>query len=164
MEYNRSSKRMEENCRHSNNASQSRNHDNKSKRKYVDKKSKYTRKEMSKLESTSSTVYVGKLVDYGSNIVTQSQIYTIFSQCGPIKRIIMGIYREDHSPAGFCFVEYYSHDDALSAVRWLNKIPICDRKIDVDIDYGFEEGRQFKRYHKFHPIRKDEHRRRPPLD
>lgn len=35
--------------------------------------------------------------------------------------------------------------DALAAVRYLNGTSLDERPIRVDIDYGFEEGRQFGR-------------------
>ncbi|KAK8878192.1 hypothetical protein M9Y10_004957 [Tritrichomonas musculus] len=132
--------------------------------KYTDRKAVHTPEEIAQLESVSSTVYVGKLANRESNFVSEAQIYTIFSQCGPIKKIIMGIFKEDNSPAGFCFVEYYFHEDALAAIKWLNGTYVLGRKIDVDIDYGFEEGRQYRRYPKNQPRRRDGHQRRQPRD
>lgn len=134
--------------------------------KYVDKKSRYTPEELAQMESRSSTVYVGKLANREPYVVSEAQIYTIFSQCGPIKKIIMGIFHEDNSPAGFCFVEYYYREDALAAIKWLKGTQIYSRKIDVDIDYGFEEGRQYRRYSKSSALgrRRDGHQRRIPRD
>lgn len=52
--------------------------------------------------STTSTLYVGNLSFY----TTEEQIYELFSKCGEIKRIIMGLDRNHKTPCGFCFVEY----------------------------------------------------------
>jgi len=51
--------------------------------------------------ATSTTLYVGNLSFY----TTEEQIYEIFSKCGEIKRIIMGLDRNTKTPCGFCFVE-----------------------------------------------------------
>lgn len=51
----------------------------------------------------SSTLYVGNL----SFFTTEEQIYELFSKCGEIKRIIMGLDRFKKTPCGFCFVEYF---------------------------------------------------------
>jgi nuclear cap-binding protein subunit 2 len=114
-------------------------------KKYFDKKSNLTEEEELALQEKSSTVYVGKYPFKSSNATTEAQIYTVFSQCGQIKRIIMGINRKDKSPAGFCFVEYFERSSALAAVKWLNDSMISGRQMCVDIDRGFEEGRQYGR-------------------
>jgi nuclear cap-binding protein subunit 2 len=49
----------------------------------------------------SSTLYVGNLSFY----TTETQIYELFSRCGDIKRIIMGLNKNTKTPCGFCFVE-----------------------------------------------------------
>ena len=53
----------------------------------------------------SSTVYVGNLSFYS----TEEQVYQLFSQCGDIKRVIMGLNKHLNTPCGFCFVEYAIH-------------------------------------------------------
>jgi hypothetical protein len=53
------------------------------------------------LLNQSCTLYVGNLSFY----TTEEQIYEIFSKCGEIKRIIMGLDRVKKTPCGFCFVE-----------------------------------------------------------
>ncbi len=45
-------------------------------------------------------------------------------------------------PCGFCFVEYYSHEDAAAAKMHLNGTKLDDRIIRIDIDPGFKEGTQ----------------------
>ena len=56
---------------------------------------------MEKLE-LSSTLYVGNLSFYS----TEEQVYELFSMCGEVKRVVMGIDRVKKTPCGFCFVEY----------------------------------------------------------
>lgn len=36
---------------------------------------------------------------------TEEQIYELFSRVGGVKRIIMGLDRNNKTPCGFCFVE-----------------------------------------------------------
>lgn len=111
--------------------------------KYFDRESKYTREEIEMKEKGSTTVYVGKLNQ--SPPTTESQIYSTFSQCGPIKRIVMGVRKETYEPAGFCFIEFCTRDAAIAAIKWMNETIFDKRKITVNIDYGFEEGRQYLR-------------------
>ena len=49
----------------------------------------------------STTLYIGNL----SFFTTEEQIYELFSKCGEIKRIIMGLDRIKKTPCGFSFVE-----------------------------------------------------------
>jgi nuclear cap-binding protein subunit 2 len=112
---------------------------------YWDRKSGLTEAEYRRQLDKSSTVYVGKYAFRGPNTASEAQIYTVFSQCGQIKRIIMGINSFDSSPAGFCFVEFFERKGALAAVRWLHDTFLGGRKIRVDMDLGFSEGRQFGR-------------------
>ena len=72
----------------------------------VRKEPKFYRDYFSSLEDQldalreSSTVYVGNL-DFTT---TEERIFTTFSSCGPVDRIIMGINRYTLAPCGFCFV------------------------------------------------------------
>lgn len=50
----------------------------------------------------SSTLYVGNLSFY----TTEDQVYELFSMCGEVKRVIMGLDKNKKTPCGFCFVEY----------------------------------------------------------
>lgn len=36
-----------------------------------------------------------------------TQIYEVFSKCGHVERIIMGLDKNTKTPCGFCFVLYY---------------------------------------------------------
>ncbi|KAL7749078.1 nuclear cap binding complex subunit [Sorochytrium milnesiophthora] len=87
------------------------------------------------------TLYVGNLSFY----TTEEQIYELFSMAGDVKRIIMGLDRSKMTPCGFCFVEYYTHADAVDAVRYINATKLDERPIRTDLDPGFREGRQFGR-------------------
>ncbi|KAK9464651.1 small subunit of nuclear cap-binding protein complex [Lipomyces arxii] len=89
----------------------------------------------------SSTLYVGNLSFY----TTEEQIMELFSKCGEVKRIIMGLDRFTRTPCGFCFVEYYTHQDALDCMKYVNHTKLDERKIRSDIDPGFKEGRQYGR-------------------
>lgn len=59
------------------------------------------RNQQEKLLKTSSTLYVGNL----SYFTTEEQIYELFSKCGDLKRIVMGLDKYKKTPCGFCFVE-----------------------------------------------------------
>eukprot|EP00771_Trimastix_marina_P001876 gnl/Trimastix_PCT/2983.p1 GENE.gnl/Trimastix_PCT/2983~~gnl/Trimastix_PCT/2983.p1 ORF type:complete len:202 (+),score=22.11 gnl/Trimastix_PCT/2983:61-606(+) len=100
-----------------------------------------SREEFEKKIRSSTTLYVGNLSFY----TTEEQIYSLFSMCGEVKRIVMGLDRFKKTPCGFCFVEYYNRKDAEDCIRYINGTRLDDRPIRVDIDYGFTEQRQFGR-------------------
>lgn len=50
----------------------------------------------------STTLYIGNLSFY----TTEEQIHELFTRCGDIKRIVMGLDKNTKTPCGFCFVEY----------------------------------------------------------
>lgn len=58
-------------------------------------------------------MYVGNL----SFFTTEEQIYELFSKCGDIRRVIMGLDKYKKTPCGFCFVEYYNRADAENCLR-----------------------------------------------
>lgn len=91
--------------------------------------------------SSSSTVYVGNLSFY----TTEEQLYELFSMAGPVRRIIMGLDRNNRTPCGFCFVEYETHQYALNSLLYIGGTRIDERIIRVDLDPGFRDGRQFGR-------------------
>ena len=66
--------------------------------------------EYSEKLKTSQTLYVGNLSFY----TAEEQIYELFSMCGEVKRVIMGLDRERRTPCGFCFVEYPSNNKNLN--------------------------------------------------
>lgn len=61
-----------------------------------------SRGEQERLLRVTTTLYVGNLSFY----TTEEQIYELFSKCGDIKRIVMGLDKYKKTPCGFCFVEY----------------------------------------------------------
>ncbi|KAL5351152.1 nuclear cap binding complex subunit [Pseudogymnoascus australis] len=88
-----------------------------------------------------TTLYVGNLSFY----TTEEQIHELFAKCGEIKRLVMGLDRFNKTPCGFCFVEYYTHQDALDSMKYIGGTKLDERIIRTDLDPGFEEGRQYGR-------------------
>lgn len=65
------------------------------------------------------------------------------TRCGEIKRLVMGLDRFNKTPCGFCFVEYYTHQDALDCMKYIGGTKLDERIIRTDLDPGFQEGRQY---------------------
>ncbi|BFZ06740.1 hypothetical protein BsWGS_09779 [Bradybaena similaris] len=108
---------------------------------YRDQHFRGTRLEQEKLLLLSSTLYIGNLSFYTS----ECQIHELFNRAGDVKRIVMGLDKVRKTPCGFCFVEYYTREDAENAMRYVNGTRLDDRIIRTDWDTGFKEGRQFGR-------------------
>jgi len=108
---------------------------------YRDQLFKGNQSDLEKKLLLSTTLYVGNLSFY----TREYQIHELFSKCGDIRRIVMGLDRFKKTPCGFCFVEYYDRDDAEDAIRYVNGTKLDDRVIRTDWDAGFEEGRQYGR-------------------
>lgn len=89
----------------------------------------------------SKTVYVGNL----TNFTTEEQIHELFSKCGAIDRIIMGLDRNKLTPCGFCFVIYKSQEGSFNALKYLKGTHLDGQGLEIDLDPGFREGRQFGR-------------------
>jgi nuclear cap-binding protein subunit 2 len=117
----------------------------------------------------SSTLYIGNLA-----FSTRSHhVLSHFSQIGRIQQVIMGLDRFHHTPCGFCFVEYVDRDDALCAVANLNATKLDGRVIRVELDAGFQPGRQYGRGASGGQVRDDkrqnqdtgrQHKRHKPLN
>ncbi|KAI6045656.1 hypothetical protein EDC04DRAFT_2149765 [Pisolithus marmoratus] len=126
---------------------------------YKDSQTRLDRKKQQDFLSKSSTLYIGNLSFY----TTEEQIYELFSKCtspedgGGIKRIIMGLDRNTRTPCGFCFVEYYTHAEALACMKYVSGTKLDERIIRCDLDLGYAEGRQFGRGKSGGQVR-DEHR------
>ena len=120
---------------------------------YRDHRDRRDAEQLSQMLGNSTTLYVGNL----SFWTTEEQIYEIFSKCGEIKRIIMGLDRVKKTPCGFCFVEYYTRSDTEDCLKYVNGTKVDERVIRVDIDPGFTESRQFGRGKSGGQVR-DEHR------
>ncbi|XP_061397008.1 nuclear cap-binding protein subunit 2 [Musca vetustissima] len=108
---------------------------------YRDQHFKGSRSEQERSLRESTTLYVGNMSFY----TTEEQIHELFSRCGEVRRIIMGLDKYKKTPCGFCFVEYYTRADAETAMRYVNGTRLDDRLIRVDWDAGFIEGRQYGR-------------------
>lgn len=71
------------------------------------------------------------------------KLLLMLSRCGEIKRLVMGLDRYHKTPCGFCFVEYYTHQDTLDCLKYVGGTKLDERIIRTDLDPGFEEGRQY---------------------
>ncbi|KAI8865673.1 RNA-binding domain-containing protein [Ramicandelaber brevisporus] len=91
--------------------------------------------------AATKTLYVGNL----SFFTTEEQLHELFSTCGAVQRIIMGLDRNKKTPCGFCFVEYYERRSALDCMKYINGARLDDRVVRTDLDPGYEEGRQYGR-------------------
>ncbi|KZV90267.1 RNA-binding domain-containing protein [Exidia glandulosa HHB12029] len=126
---------------------------------YKDSQHRLDRQRQLEHLSKSTTLYVGNLSFY----TTEEQIYELFSRCtnpeegGGIKRIIMGLDRNTKTPCGFCFVEYYTHAEALACMRYVSGTKLDERIVRCDLDLGYADGRQFGRGKSGGQVR-DEHR------
>jgi nuclear cap-binding protein subunit 2 len=89
----------------------------------------------------SSSLYIGNLAFSARS----SHIRSHFSQIGPVKAVNVGLDRFRKSPCGFCFVEYVHRTDALLAVANLSGTKLDGRVIRVELDAGFQPGRQYGR-------------------
>lgn len=69
----------------------------------------------------------------------------------------MGLDRNTRTPCGFCFVEYYTHAEALACMKYISGTKLDERIIRCDLDLGYAEGRQFGRGKSGGQVR-DEHR------
>jgi len=69
----------------------------------------------------------------------------------------MGLDRNTRTPCGFCFVEYYTHAEALASMKYVSGTKLDERIIRCDLDLGYREGRQFGRGKSGGQVR-DEHR------
>lgn len=110
---------------------------------YLVRKARRLRTGMEHLERStkSRTVYVGGLQQHTG----ESSILALFSRCGRVASVIMGLDRVRLTPCGFCFVVYRTQTGANNSVKLLNGAVLDGGKLDVDLDPGFEEGRQYGR-------------------
>lgn len=89
----------------------------------------------------SSTLYVGNLA-----FSTRSHhLLSHFQQVGPVVRVVLGLDRFHKTPCGFGFVEYLQRRDALQAVANLTGTKLDGRPIRVELDAGFQPGREYGR-------------------
>lgn len=76
-----------------------------------------SRNEQEKLLRATSTLYIGNMSFY----TTEEQLYELFSRTGDIRRVIMGLDKYKKTPCGFCFLEYYTREDAENCMRLVCK-------------------------------------------
>jgi nuclear cap-binding protein subunit 2 len=106
----------------------------------------------------SSTLYIGNLA-----FSTRSHhIRAHFRQVGPVKSVHMGLDRFLKAPCGFCFVEYARREDALEAVASLTGTKLDNHIIRVELDAGFQPGRQYGRGASGGQVRDDRRSRQDP--
>jgi nuclear cap-binding protein subunit 2 len=77
--------------------------------------------------------------------VAFTQILELFSRVGDVRRVVMGLDKNTLTPCGFCFVVYYTRADTEACVNILGGSVLDERPIRVDVDWGFQEGRQYGR-------------------
>lgn len=70
---------------------------------YRDQHFKGTRYEQEKLLKQSATLYVGNLAFY----TTEEQIHELFSRCGEIRRIVMGL--DKYKKVGMSLAKYFTN-------------------------------------------------------
>jgi nuclear cap-binding protein subunit 2 len=115
--------------------------DDQRKKLYWDRSHYASPEDQMKALAKSSSLYIGNLA-----FSTRSrQIRAHFSQLGLVQSIHMGLDRLKKSPCGFCFVEYIERKDALAAVACLSGTKLDGKVIRVELDAGFQAGRQYGR-------------------
>ena len=80
-----------------------------------------------------ATLHVGNLSFY----TTEEQIHELFAKCRETKRLIMGLDRFKKTSCGFCFVEHYTHQDALDCMKYVGGTKLDERIIRTDLDPEF---------------------------
>lgn len=108
---------------------------------YLDRSSFSTLTEQKLAKDRSFTVYVGNL----SFFTSESQLYFLFSMAGFVDRVVMGLHRTERTPCGFAFVMFYNRDGVVNASKFLNGMVVDGKKMKVEVDPGFKEGRQYGR-------------------
>eukprot|EP01054_Gregarina_sp_Poly1_P009586 Gregarina_sp_Poly_1__9585@NODE_605_length_7202_cov_256_472039_g465_i0_p5_GENE_NODE_605_length_7202_cov_256_472039_g465_i0NODE_605_length_7202_cov_256_472039_g465_i0_p5_ORF_typecomplete_len136_score13_68RRM_1/PF00076_22/1_3e18RRM_5/PF13893_6/1_3e08RRM_8/PF11835_8/2e05RRM_7/PF16367_5/0_00074Nup35_RRM_2/PF14605_6/0_004RRM_Rrp7/PF17799_1/0_025RRM_occluded/PF16842_5/0_5PHM7_cyt/PF14703_6/1_5e03PHM7_cyt/PF14703_6/0_54_NODE_605_length_7202_cov_256_472039_g465_i038394246 len=110
---------------------------------YWDRKSVKSPEEWFGALIDSTTLYVGNLSFY----VSEEQVYEIFSTCGNVTRVVIGLNRNRRQPCGFCFVQFATHEEASYAHTLLNG-SFCDERVvrcDWDTGKGISKDRKFGR-------------------
>jgi nuclear cap-binding protein subunit 2 len=105
----------------------------------------------------SSTLYVGNL----AFSTRTKQIRQHFAYLGPVKMVQMGLDRLKKTPCGFCFVEYEQRPHALAAVAHLSGTKLDGSIIRVELDAGFQPGRQYGRGASGGQVRHDRNKDQP---
>ena len=115
--------------------------DAETKRLYWDRSHYASPADQTRALKKSSTLYVGNL----SFTTRTRHVLSHFSMLGPVKTVHMGLDRKKKTPCGFCFVVMESRADALSAVSLLSGTKLDGKIIRVELDAGFQPGREYGR-------------------
>ena len=107
---------------------------------------------LSSLSST-TTLYVGNL----AFTTREETVHHLFSLCGRIQSLYMGLNAQTHVPCGFCFIRFHTAEAAQRARWMINGMKVDGRVCGVDFDQEFREGRQWGRGKTGGQIR-DDHR------
>ncbi|CAD7947208.1 unnamed protein product [Amoebophrya sp. A25] len=108
---------------------------------YVDRKSGMSVSEWKKALEVAATLYIGNL----SFWTQEEQIWELFSKCGNIVALTMGLNKLKKQPCGFCFLQYRTHEQAVCAQHVLDGARLDGRALTVDLDPGVSDGRQYGR-------------------
>ena len=99
----------------------------KNEKPYFDRKSGLTEDQYFSRIGASTTLYIGNLVgsdSWGDAVpvfcTEENQILEFFSSWGEVKNVVMGLNKNKGTPWGFCFVEYFTREDAETAKTCLN--------------------------------------------
>lgn len=94
----------------------------------------------------SKTVYVGNLAFTTRSRQVRAHFgMAVSSDRRAIRAIHMGLDRLKKTPCGFCFVEFSQREDALAAVAHVSGTKLDGKVIRVELDAGFQPGRQYGR-------------------
>lgn len=110
-------------------------------RAYIEKTFKGSEEEYKEALGLSRTVYVSGV----DEDVKEERLWHLFSICGEVRRIIMGVNRSRLTFCGFLFVEFEDSRSADSAVAFFRDFLLDGHPITIDKDIGFSEGRQYGR-------------------
>ena len=71
--------------------------------------------------------------------IVEEQVYELFSRCGDVKRVVMGLDKFRKTPCGFCFVEYpwlkkMRYFYAISIPQIESKYSLNHMKLKVDLN------------------------------
>jgi nuclear cap-binding protein subunit 2 len=106
----------------------------------------------------SSSLYIGNTAFSTRSCHVRSH----FEQIGPVRSVNMGLDRFLKQPCGFGFVEYVRRQDALEAVASLTGTKLDGRIIRVELDAGFQPGRQYGRGASGGQVRDERRQRNDP--
>lgn len=125
-------------------------------RVYIEKTFKGTEEEYREALRQSRTIYVSGVCQN----IREEQLWHLFSICGEVKRVIMGVNRSRLTFCGFLFVEFEHPDGADNSMALFRDFLLDGQLIKVDRDIGFSEGRQYGRGVFGGPMRNDNKRKR----